>query len=90
MTLSGYNPLAAIHIHATTIDKPRGLIGLFLVPVGDLENWVPGLMGDVGKSDKSRWADIASERIRLSPTETGDVWEFMKEVVSYLDEQRRR
>jgi ABC-type cobalamin/Fe3+-siderophores transport system ATPase subunit len=88
--VEGYREIAGVYDNLKNLVERAKQIGLFLVPVGDLENWVPGLMGNVGKSDKSRWADIASERIRLSPTMSGDVWEFMKEVVSYLDEQRRR
>lgn len=86
--VEGYQDIPNVYKKLKELVGRTKRIGLFLVPVGDLENWVHGLMVGVGKTDKSRWADAASEKIRQSETKTGDVWDFMRGVVSYLDEQR--
>jgi hypothetical protein len=88
--VEGYRPWPEIHRKLTRLVERCKRIGLFLVHVGDLENWVRELMTDVGKTDKGTWADTASQRIRDCTSKSGDVWEFMKEVVGYLNEQRRR
>lgn len=61
-------------------------VGLFFVPVGELEDWVKHLMPDISKSSKSKTdrAAIAADRIREAAEKKGDIWDFVKNVLNYL------
>jgi hypothetical protein len=59
--------------------------GLFIVPVGQLEDWVKDLMTDVDESRKPERALIAATRIKEAKTKQGDIWDFMRGVLSYLE-----
>jgi AAA domain, putative AbiEii toxin, Type IV TA system len=63
-------------------------VGLYLVPCGQLENWVPHLMQDVSKNQKHkwRWADEAARRIQDVPVpeRKGDLWQFIQSVTTFL------
>jgi len=67
-------------------DKMRVLLdrlkvfGLFLVPVGELEEWLKGYDVGVSKSDKRAWSNAAAQLIQKSGKQTGDVWDFVSEV----------
>lgn len=65
-------------------------IGLFFVPVGELEDWVKHMMGDVPKGNKSKTdrAAIAADRIRAAPEKTGDIWVFVRAVLDFLRETK--
>jgi hypothetical protein len=65
------------------------VIGLFLVPCGQLENWVPYLMQGVSKRYKAQWADEAARRIQDSATKTGDIWDFVRSVTTFLQHQAK-
>ena len=66
------------------IDATKGL-GLFLVPVGQLEGWCRDLMTDgPSRGDKPAWADEAAKRIREANDSDLDVCRFIVEVVGYL------
>jgi hypothetical protein len=58
--------------------------GLFIVPVGELENWLGGYEIGGSKSKKALWANRAAAMIREVSAEEGDVWGFMKEIADYL------
>jgi ABC-type cobalamin/Fe3+-siderophores transport system ATPase subunit len=64
-------------------------IGLFFVPVGELEDWVISLMFDKPKSGTSKTdrAAIAADRIRAATNRTGDIWEFVQGVFDHLQER---
>jgi len=61
-------------------------LGLFFVPVGELEDWVKHLMDDVPKNSTSKTdrAAIAADRIRAAPDKSGDIWDFVREVLTFL------
>jgi hypothetical protein len=60
--------------------------GVFLVPVGELEHWVPGLMTGFSESaGKMERAYETAARIRTAPDKTGDVWAFARRVLDHLD-----
>jgi hypothetical protein len=71
-------------------DKMRVLLdrlkvfGLFLVPVGELEEWLKGHNVGVSKSDKRAWSNAAAQIIQKSGKQTGDVWDFVSEVGHYF------
>ena len=60
--------------------------GLFLVPVGELESWLPILMKGQSREDKSKWAMLAAEKIEDSREREQDVWRFIHAVCDFLQE----
>lgn len=62
-------------------------LGLFFVPVGELEDWVKPLMADYprGKVSKTERAVVAAERIRTTTETSGDIWEFTRGVLDFFD-----
>jgi energy-coupling factor transporter ATP-binding protein EcfA2 len=59
-------------------------IGLLLVPIGELEDWLANENIDTSKSKKSAWATAAATLVRQKGASEGDIWDFMKEVADYL------
>lgn len=65
--------------------------GLFLVPVGELEDWVPDLVTNgPSKKKKAEWANYAANRIRETPPRLDDVWEFIRQIASFQRDQGAR
>jgi hypothetical protein len=62
-------------------------LGLFLVPVGELESWLPILMKGSSREDKSRWAMLAAEKVEDAGERDDDVWLFIRTVYGYLDQR---
>lgn len=58
--------------------------GLFLVSVGELEQWLATHRVGVSVSDKRAWANAAAQRIQSLGRQQGDVWEFISCVAEYL------
>jgi ABC-type cobalamin/Fe3+-siderophores transport system ATPase subunit len=69
------------------IIRQFSLIGLFLVPLGELEGWATSLMTDVPKGNMSKTdrAAVAANRIREAEHKSGDIWEFVRKVFGYLN-----
>jgi ABC-type cobalamin/Fe3+-siderophores transport system ATPase subunit len=65
------------------------VVGLFIVPCGQLENWVPHLMQGVSKVTKWVWADEAATRIQEATDKKDDVWEFIRSVTTYLNDKAK-
>jgi len=68
--------------------------GLFVVPSGELEDWLPSL-GVPGK--KTDWTVAMLERLGSDPADhdyvkptTGDVWKFMKDIVGWVQNATRK
>ena len=61
-----------------------GTHGLFLVPVGELEEWLADYGVTESKTNKSAWANSAAQRIQQLGKRPGDVWEFINGVGAYL------
>jgi hypothetical protein len=60
-------------------------VGLFLVPRGELESWVPDLMKNTtSKENKAPWATEAARRIEENGRGTNDVWDFVESVERYI------
>lgn len=62
-------------------------MGLFLVPVGELESWLPKLMKGLSRENKSSWAMLAAEKIEDVGERNNDVWLFVRTVYDFLDER---
>ena len=61
--------------------------GLFLVPCGELEEWVPSLRAvkpPPNSLSKTERACLIAELIREASNKSGDVWAFMGETLEYL------
>ena len=58
--------------------------GLFLVPVGELEEWLATYDVGVPKSDKRAWSNAAAQAIQKTGKQHGDVWAFVSAVGKYL------
>jgi hypothetical protein len=62
-------------------------VGLFLVPVGELEYWLTSHGIAASKEKKWAWANEASEFLRNNPAEDDDIWAFMTQVGQHLRRQ---
>jgi energy-coupling factor transporter ATP-binding protein EcfA2 len=58
--------------------------GLFLVPCGELESWVPMLMSGVTRENKSLWATEAARRIEDHGEREDDIWAYIRSIVGYF------
>lgn len=58
--------------------------GVFLVPVGELEEWLAHADIKESKDNKWAWANAAALYIQSQGTSSGDVWDFVREVGRYL------
>lgn len=58
--------------------------GLFLVPAGELEDWVPDITaGGPSKKKKAEWANHAANKLRDAPVRTDDVWAFVRRMAEF-------
>ena len=62
-------------------------IGLFLVPVGELEEWLSGCGIEASKKKKWAWANEAADYIRSSELKDDDIWKFVRQIGGYLTQQ---
>jgi len=62
-----------------------GSHGLFLVPVGELESWLPVIMKGHSREDKSKWAMLAAEKIEDSGERDDDIWKWFHTVYDFLE-----
>lgn len=61
--------------------------GLFVVPVGELEEWLPNRGITASKQNKWAWANEAASLIRNTTPENSDVWSFMDAIGDYLEDK---
>ena len=95
MKLQGLKMLTAIEqreLKMTLLD-PLAQHGIFVVPTGELESWLPQLTQkqNIGRADKARWLTRVFEHMGEDPEEphyvrpeSGDVWAFMEGVSSWI------
>ncbi len=69
------------------IDSCRKL-GLFLVPVGELEWWGAEAMAGVSKRNKAEWSNMAVKRIAEKANGLSDVIAFVQEIAANLEKER--
>ena len=65
------------------LEQLRGQ-GLFLVPVGELEEWLANHDVGVSKSEKRAWSNAAAQLVQKVGKQRGDVWDFVEAVGRYL------
>ena len=59
-------------------------IGIFLVPVGELEEWLATESIAASKRNKWAWANEAALTIQTKGPAEGDIWDFVRAVANYL------
>ena len=64
-------------------------IGLFLAPVGELEQWFTPDQVRISRANKAAWASDAAEYIQSQHTTAGPIWNFVREVGQYLEQRRQ-
>ena len=65
--------------------------GLFLVPCGELEDWVPSLMADgPSKKKKPEWANAAANKIRKASVGTDDIGSFIRQMAQFQQDEVSR
>lgn len=62
--------------------------GLFLVPVGELEQWLATYEVGVSMSDKRAWSNAAAQTIQKAGRRVGDVWDFVSAVGRHVSSHR--
>ncbi|WLD11877.1 TOPRIM nucleotidyl transferase/hydrolase domain-containing protein [Planctellipticum variicoloris] len=89
--LSAFAAHPEIHDGLKDIVSQCAKLGLFLVPVGELECWAPELMKDgPSRRRKSEWANEASARIRSNPSMARDLLDFMGAIALYQAAEAKR
>lgn len=85
--------VAAMSPHLETelsaLIKNSHSIGLFLVPVGELEGWLANEGIAASKQTKWAWAIEAAAKVREMGSQQRDVWNFMRKVGAKLKTQNR-
>jgi hypothetical protein len=59
-------------------------IGVFIVPVGELEAWLVDANIQESKENKWAWANAAALYVQSRGAASGDVWDFIRQVGTYL------
>ncbi len=57
---------------------------MFLVPEGELEDWVPDLTaGGPSKKKKAEWANYAANKLRDATVGTNNIWAFVRKMADF-------
>jgi hypothetical protein len=75
---------ADIALQTRALVEKLALLGLFVVPVGELEEWLATNGVTTSKHNKWAWANEAAARVRKTGPQDGDVWDFMRSVARFL------
>ena len=66
-------------------------VGIFLVPVGELEDWVKDLVtGGPSKKKKADWANFAASQIRECQPRDNDVWDYIRKIAMFHRDEGAR
>jgi predicted ATPase len=75
--------------------KPLAELGIFVVPEGELESWLPVLAHGIGRSDKSKWLVKVFEQLGDDPEhpkyvhpEQEGVWAFVDAIARWIAEPK--
>jgi len=55
-------------------------LGVFAVPVGELEHWLEGRVPPGGTANKWAWANTAAAQIESEVNREGDIWDFVRAI----------
>lgn len=80
--LGGLPP--AVSSTAESLVADLAQVGLFVVPVGELEEWLRPFNLEASKRNKWAWANAAAQVIQANGRQTVDVWDFMQSVGRHL------
>ena len=58
--------------------------GLFLVPCGELESWIPHLMQGVSRENKALWATEAARKIEDHGRGEDDIWSYIEKITQHI------
>lgn len=90
MGLESFSSQVVYHDIKAFLGECRSL-GVFLVPCGELEDWIPHLMdGAPSKNKKPERANFAANKIRQVQVETVDVWAFIRKMGEYQRDEMNR
>lgn len=71
--------------------------GIFVVPVGELEDWLSSLSNPAKKTNKRYWLECVLKALGGDPASddyvragTGDIWEFIEAIAVWLMDAKRR
>ncbi len=66
-------------------------VGIFLVPVGELEDWVADLvLAGPSKKKKAEWANFAASQIRECQPRDDDVWDYIRKIAVFQRDEGAR
>lgn len=66
-------------------------VGIFLVPVGELEDWVCDVVIDgPSKKKKAEWANFAASQIRECQPRNDDVWDYIRKIAMFQRDEGAR
>lgn len=66
-------------------------VGIFLVPVGELEYWVADLtLNGPSKKKKAEWANYAATQIREAEPQDNDVWDYIRKLAMFQRDEGAR
>jgi hypothetical protein len=84
--IEAYREYPHIYEQLQRLVSEAASIGLFLVPVGELEAWVTHLTAAVPKNNvsKSDRAALVADLIREARDKSGDIWSFIASVVNHI------
>ena len=80
--LAGLPPDVATEARALVEQVAK--LGLFVVPVGELEQWLTTIGVTASKENKWAWANEAAAKVRQAGPQNDDVWDFMRSGVRLL------
>jgi len=85
--LENFNDVPEMKTKLSKIVQRLDSLGLFLVPVGELEEWEPDLMSDApSKYKKAEWANYAARKLKENPDPNLNISKFIERVVAFLTE----
>ena len=80
--VAGLDP--ATSMEAIALLSELTAVGIFLVPVGELEEWLAEYGIQTSKRNKWAWANAAAQTIQEKGRQPDDIWNFMQSVGKYL------
>jgi hypothetical protein len=81
----------------TIFFDPLAQQGIFIVPVGEVEGWLTGLLPEGAPPHKGNWLNTIFQAIGTNPhapgyvhAGKGDVWDFMRDIARWINDPNRQ